>query len=413
MKAKPLYFSLFFIFLIQSSCNKEVKRDLQNGMWRGYLINEFNQEIPFNFQVINNKNETSILIFNSNDTIKIDDVKTSNDSMNWVMPYFDSEFMIAVKDDSLVGRWTKHYPNKILNMPFKAKYNEHYRFIEKHEPTNDINGTWDSQFISSDKKDTSIAIADLKNTHDKLIGTFLSTTGDYRFLEGNISSNKINLSTFDGSHVYLFTAELSGDKIINGKFYSGPKSLETWTANFNPNAQLANVDSLTFLKPGIQKINFAFPDLENNIVSLSDKAYQNKVVILQIMGSWCPNCLDESKYLTNIFKTYEKRDLSIIGLCYERSDDVKIASKNILNFKKRIGIKYPLLIAGTNQKGKVNESLPMLKNFIAFPTLIIIDKKGIVRKIHTGYSGPATGKFYEEFQKEFIHTIEKYLNESN
>jgi hypothetical protein len=59
----------------------------------------------------------------------------------------------------------------------------------------------------------------------------------------------------------------------------------------------------------------------------------------------------------------------------------------------------------------VNESLPMLNNFLAFPTTIIIDRKGNVRRIHTGFSGPATGVHFTEFKKEFELFIDTLLNE--
>jgi len=54
----------------------------------------------------------------------------------------------------------------------------------------------------------------------------------------------------------------------------------------------------------------------------------------------------------------------------------------------------------------------MLNNFEAFPTLIIIDKKGVVRKIHTGFNGPGTGIYYTEFVREFEKTIDDLLAEN-
>lgn len=106
-----------------------------------------------------------------------------------------------------------------------------------------------------------------------------------------------------------------------------------------------------------------------------------------------------------------KDNFEIIGLCYERSEDFKVAANNVKKMKDRMGIPYELLIPGSNKKGFVNESLPMLKNFVAFPTMIIIDKKGKVRKIHTGYSGPATGNHYIEFKKDFESFILKLQSE--
>ena len=53
----------------------------------------------------------------------------------------------------------------------------------------------------------------------------------------------------------------------------------------------------------------------------------------------------------------------------------------------------------------------MLKHVLSYPTTIYIDKKGKVRKIHTGFNGPATGEKYIEFKTEFKEFTDKLLNE--
>jgi hypothetical protein len=121
--------------------------------------------------------------------------------------------------------------------------------------------------------------------------------------------------------------------------------------------------------------------------------------------------MDETSYLVPFYNNMKAEGLEVIGLCYERSEDFEVAGNNVTKMKKRLQIPYELLIPGSNKKGFVNESLPMLKNFLAFPTMIIIDKQGKVRKIHTGYSGPATGKHYIEFKAEFESFIKKLLSE--
>jgi hypothetical protein len=55
--------------------------------------------------------------------------------------------------------------------------------------------------------------------------------------------------------------------------------------------------------------------------------------------------------------------------------------------------------------------LPEVENFSGYPTTLFIDKKGNVRKIHTGFTGPATGLFYEDFKKEFNVLIDSLLAE--
>lgn len=413
------YYVIVNILLISfciSSCSTNTKQiDPKTGQWKAELYNIDGIMIPFTFEIKDSSNKKYWMIRNADEVILVDDISVSGDSLKVIMPFFDSEFMLFSYGDSLLGRWVKNYDNYSVSMPFKAYHNNSKRFDVNSEKINsDFEGTWNTLFISDDKTDSTPAVAEFKIVENKIYGTFLTTTGDYRYLEGVTNQNNIYLSTFDGSHAYFFSAKLSDDKskIIEGKFYSGLKSFESWSAVKDPNAKLPDADKLTFLKDGYDEINFTFKNLKGKDVSLNDEQYKNKVVLIQIMGSWCPNCMDETNYLVPFYEQNKEKGLEVIGLCYERSEDFNIASKNALNMKKRLNIPYELLIAGTNKKGNVNESLPMLKNFIAFPTMIIIDKRGKVRKIHTGYSGPATGIHYVEFKSEFESFINKLISEN-
>ena len=122
--------------------------------------------------------------------------------------------------------------------------------------------------------------------------------------------------------------------------------------------------------------------------------------------------LDETAYLVPFYKKYREKGLEIVALAYERTSDYERSKQNVLRLRKRFGVPYDMLITGyTNDKAEVAKSLPMLKSFMGFPTLIIIDKNGKVRKIHTGFSGPGTGVHYAEFKNEFEKTIDNLLLE--
>ncbi len=406
--------ALLFSVTFTLSCSYNTNTDLKSGIWRAALLNKDAVEIPFVFELKNIKGKYVMEIHNAEERLIVDQIEIIGDSIKITMPFYDSEFMLANMGDSLIGRWTKNYESYKMEMPVKAHFNSQERFkVQNRNINSDFVGTWSSTFINEDKTDTSTAIAEIRIVDNKAYGTFLSTTGDYRYLEGLTDGNKMYLSAFDGSHVYLFTAEITKNntELINGEFYSGYKSKQTWSAKYDQYAKLPDADNLTFLKEEYDKLTFEFKNIDGKLISLKDEKYKNKVVLIQIMGSWCPNCIDETNYLVPFYNANKNNGVEVIGLCYERSEDFLVASKNAKNLKNRLSIPYELLIAGTNKKGNVNESLPMLKNFVAFPTLIIIDKKGKVRKIHTGYSGPATGKHYVEFKAEFESFIKQLLSE--
>ena len=167
---------------------------------------------------------------------------------------------------------------------------------------------------------------------------------------------------------------------------------------------------MTYLKEGYDKLAFSFPNPDGQTISLSDEKYKNKVKLVQILGTWCPNCADETQFLVNYFKENPSDDLEIIGLAYEKQRKPGKAAQAVNRMKERFDIPYEILIAGTNNKTEAAETLPMLNAVISYPTLIYIDKNDKVRKIHTGFSGPATST-YPEFVKEFNTFMKELLSE--
>ncbi len=372
------------------------------GIWRGVLKTATANDLPFNFEIKNVANKQQLFILNGQERFKVTDIRQMGDSVFIRMPLFNSEFKLQYQGKTLKGKWIKHYGDHDGLMDFTATRGQNWRFFKATPPSKiNVSGRWQTIFKSGGRQDTTVG--EFKQIGAKLTGTFLTTTGDYRYLDGTVKGNKLYLSTFDGGHAYLFTADITGNKTItNGKFYSGYDGLDQWTAHKDKNAKLPDAYSLTYLKAGSDKIDFTFPDLDGKQVSLNDNQFKNKVVIVQILGSWCPNCMDETAYMINYYKKFHAQGVEVIGLAYERTTDFDKSKLTLQQVKDKFNVKYPLLITGyTPSKGDPQKSLPMLANFKGFPTTIIIDKKGIVRKIHTGFSGPGTGKYYTEFVNEF------------
>ena len=43
--------------------------------------------------------------------------------------------------------------------------------------------------------------------------------------------------------------------------------------------------------------------------------------MLQLSGTWCPNCKDETKFLAPWYEKNKDRGVEIIGLAYEKKAD--------------------------------------------------------------------------------------------
>jgi thiol-disulfide isomerase/thioredoxin len=404
--------ALLFLFLFAFNVSAQSK--LQNGTWRGVLKTSSGIELPFNFDVAGIAGHQQLNIINGAERFKVTDVKTKGDSVFIHMPLFNSEFRLKYTEKGLTGRWIKHYGDKDAVMNFTAEPNTSWRFFKTSPaPKFNVSGRWSAVFGDGTPGKEKL-VGEFKQTGSKLTGTFLSITGDYRFLEGTVAGDQLYLSCFDGGHAYLFTAKINDTKTISdGRYYSGLSGLDHWAAVKDDNAKLPDAYSLTALKPGYKKIAFTFRDINGQQVSLSDNRFKNKVVIVQILGSWCPNCMDETNYIVSRFyKKYHTKGVEVVGLAYERTTNFAQSQKTLQQLKAHFNIPYPLLITGyTPGKGDPEKSLPMLADFKGFPTTIIVDKKGDVRKIHTGFSGPGTGIYYTQFIDEFEKLTDRLLAE--
>ncbi len=174
---------------------------------------------------------------------------------------------------------------------------------------------------------------------------------------------------------------------------------------------MPDANSLTYLKPGFEHIDFTFPNTRGEQISISDERYKNKVVLVQILGSWCPNCMDESKFFVEWLNKHPKAPVEIIGLAFEKKTDPGFAFPKIDRMKERFGMNYEVLLAGLNSGDDAARALPMLNHVMSFPTTIFVDKTGKVRKIHTGFSGPGTGEYYEKYIEEFNRFMELLISE--
>lgn len=408
MKKYPFYFVLFFA-LFNCKQSHDTKA-LNEGIWQAELSLSDGKLLPFNFRLYKqNSGKYELEILNGQEIIPVDEIMINPDSIRINAPVFNGYIAGTYTASTIEGVFNIESLDRSL--PFKAVYNVSDRFGENEPPEVDVSGIWETEF-SPDSEESYLAKGIFTQKEGKVTGTFRTSTGDYRFLEGVLDKDSLKLSAFDGAHAFLFLAQTT-DSSLNGMFYSGRHFKTPFRAKRNPDFKLPDPYALTFLKEGYDRLNFSYPNTQNQRVSLSDKTFENKVVIVQLMGTWCPNCLDETKFLVEYKKQNDHEDLKMVALAFEYVKTEKAAMSNITSLTHRVGVEYPILLAqyGTVDKEKTQEKLPMLNHVLSYPTTIFIDKKGRVRKILTGFNGPATGNKYLEFKDDFDRFVTQLLAE--
>ena len=376
--------------------------ELKSGLWRAEVPTVAGV-LPFHILIENNQ----AFAINADEKLPFDTLYFKNDSLHLKMELFDAEIIAMLEGESMNGVFRKKMPNlDNREGAFTAKFGHDFRF-ENGKASPSLAQKYSVTF--NDGESTYEAVGIFEQKENKVKGTFLTTTGDYRYLDGNVVGDSLKLTCFDGNHIYLFTAKISGDSLTGGTFCYSLRDTEKWSGIKNDKATLPDANTLTFLKPGFTTVDFSFPEVTGKMISIKDEQYKNKVSIVQILGSWCPNCMDETRFLADFKK--KNPSVEIIGLAFEKSLEPSFVNPKIQRLKTRFGVSYPILLAGKNDKADASDKLPMLNKIISFPTTIIIDKKGTVRQIHTGFSGPGTGQYYNKFVEEFTRFVEKLEKE--
>ncbi|MFS0489101.1 TlpA family protein disulfide reductase [Leadbetterella byssophila] len=341
---------------------------------------------------------------NADEKLEFDHVSKVKDTLHLKLELYDMELIFHPA--SKQGFFSKKGADQSFRQAaFTAIPNEKIRFKGK-PATQKLSKRYQVTFTNPETGKESAAIGVFETQNNEVKGSFLTSTGDHRYLQGNVIGDSLFLSTM-GNSATLYKVRIKGDSLVGGTSFNPFGRGNNFSGVASETYQLPDADKLTFLKEGYEKFDFTFKDIQGKSVSLSDPRFKGKITVVQILGTWCPNCLDETKFLLEYKAKHP--DIEVIGLAFERSSDPASAHPKIARFIERFKVDYPVLFAGST--AEAGDKLPQLNHVMAFPTSIVVDKKGQVRKIHTGFSGPGTGKYYEEYVKEFSAFVDQLRRE--
>lgn len=369
---------------------------------------------------------TRAKITNASEVIDVPHVEWSRERLELVLefPHYDSRIVAKASSDGvqLTGQWRKRKSaERWTEMTFGARVSSvsRDRSLPAWTRGKELDGTWSAKFASEDTP----AVARFserywRREHDGFTcdfeGTFLTTLGDYRYLSGEYRSTEgsVVLSCFDGAHAFLFNARILEDGSLAGEFWSGDTWFDTWTAARDRNAALPDPFGLTQLAQGAQLDELSFPDVDGVVRKLGDAQFAGKARIVQLFGTWCPNCNDETRYLVELHERFGARGLSILGLAFELTGDFARDAGQVRKYAAHHGVRYPLLVAGESDKHKASQRFPLLDKLRAYPTTLFVDARGVVRAVHQGFNGPATGAAHAKLREDFERLIEGLLAEA-
>lgn len=387
---------------------------IKEGKWRGeFTVSE--SKVPFNFELKGKDAEHAVFTLingSRRDNFHVKSIGT--DSVYIKMNTYDAALVAKIQDDgSLTGEYRSLVPGFRGNsLPFTAEYGKTYRFVEPGKdvaPKADLTGKWEIKTYSKEAVPASIAL--LKQKGNKLTGVVMTVVGDTRELEGTVQGDEFALSGFTGPSPFIIKGKINADGSISGEEGFGIYKNLKFDAAKKTEVELPDPYKLTFLKEGYKKLDFSFPGIDGKQVSLSDNKYKGKVVIVEIIGTWCPNCTDQTVFLSPWFNKNHQRGVEAIALGFEQKDSLEYAKYTLGKLKEKYEINYDIAFGGLADKKLVSQKLPALNKFIAFPTTIIIDRKGDVREIYTGYTGTVTGKYHEDYEKKFNKLLDELIAE--
>lgn len=309
------------------------------------------------------------------------------------------------------GNWFKKRGESFAAVPFTIRdaksSNDRFDVIEGAGQPASYTGRWLVKFESSDD----LAVSEFEVDENQIAsGTFMTTTGDYRYLAGRVDGDLMRLSTFDGAHAFLFHARMQDDGTIEGDFWSGNWWHETWTATRDDDATLPDAFEQTVIADDEALDDMVFKNLDGEPTRVLDVLDDSgsKARIIEIFGTWCPNCSDAGRELVSLREQYGD-DLAVVGLAFEITEDFDRSVQQVTRHHEHIETDWPILIAGLSDKDKASMALPVLDKVRSYPTLIFLDRNNAVQGVYSGFSGPATGDAYTKQRERFEKLIDSMI----
>jgi thiol-disulfide isomerase/thioredoxin len=337
-------------------------------------------------------------------------------TLNLRYDFYDAGLQATIDGDNLRGTFDRQWRQQILKRELSAKRSESgTRATSNSVGANaDLSGEWVMRVGEAPKQ--SFWRAAFQQKDGEVQGTIIPVSGDWGRITGTFENNQLTLYRFDGINSRLFRATLSPDGRLEGMVDLGlfdpkRKVIAERLDNRNKEIVASLPDPINYARMSnpAEPLRFSFQDLDGKMISFTDDRFNNKVIVVSITGSWCPNCYEETPLMQEFYERYRAQGLEVLALAFEYTGDTARDLEQVKIFAKRHNVTFPMLLAGSTEEGDIQRKLPQLVNFGGYPTTIFIGRDGLVKRIHTGFEGKATGERFLRLRAEYEELIKELL----
>ena len=126
------------------------------------------------------------------------------------------------------------------------------------------------------------------------------------------------------------------------------------------------------------------------------RSLEGKVVLLDLFGTWCSPCRRSIPLIVSLHQRFSGKDLEVVGLAYERTSDEAQAREKVKAFREEFSIPYTLAL-GPDQAWQELAVKAQAEGVV--PTLLLIDRQGIVRYMFQGLKPGEEAVLAEQIEK--------------
>jgi thiol-disulfide isomerase/thioredoxin len=384
------------------------------GTWRGFVKNPSGEEVAFTVEVKREGEQISGALVNGEERTPSTSGSIDGKTLKLSFDFYDGELTADIDGDEMRGTFDRQWQKQTLKRELRATRQREGTVYLKALSNQDVSGEWVLRVGDAPKQ--RFWRATFKQRQGEVRGTIIPVSGDWGEITGTLENDQLTLNRFDGINSRVLKARLTPQGKLEGyvdlglfdpkrtvvaeRLDEGNKELIASLPDPNKHARMSNP---------AEPLRFSFPDLEGKIVSSTDDRFKNKVVIVSVTGSWCPNCHEEAPVMQEFYDRYRAEGLEVVALAFEYTGDSSRDLEQLKIFDKRHNISYPILLAGSTEEGEINRKLPQLVNFGAYPTTIFSGRDGLVKRIHTGFEGRATGDRFTKLKAEYEELIKELL----